>query len=95
MYPSKENNAKSAFYSEMYGRAKTARSASAKVGGSKSKKCSLPSDNLTPAQKARLNGPVITYRMVPGHSDEELARWPEDLRQEYIERFRSEGETTC
>lgn len=34
----------------------TARSASHKKGGSKSKKCTLPSDHLTEAQKRKLNG---------------------------------------
>ena len=41
---------------------------------------------------ARQNGPVIVYKMVPGHSKEELARWPEDLRQEYEERFGKGGD---
>ena len=31
--------------------------------GSRSKRCSLPSDNLTPAQLKRRNGPVLTYNL--------------------------------
>ena len=31
--------------------------------GSRSKRCSLPSDNLTPAQLKRRNGPVSTYKL--------------------------------
>ncbi len=36
----------------------TARSANKRVSGAKSKKCTLPSDYLTAAQKKRLNGEV-------------------------------------
>lgn len=41
----------------------TARSASHKKGGSKSKKCTLPSDHLTEAQKRKLNGPAETVNL--------------------------------
>ena len=51
------------------------------------KKVNLSSDFLTPAQRKRLDGPVITYRMRPGVPAEDLVNWPEDLRKEYIERF--------
>ena len=34
-----------------------------KKGGSKSKKCTLPSDHLTEAQKRKLNGPVTSVNM--------------------------------
>ena len=34
-----------------------------RVCGSKSRKCSLPSDLLTAAQKRKLNGPVERYDM--------------------------------
>ena len=37
-----------------------ARGAFHKKGGSKSRKCTMPSDYLTPAQKQALNGPVTT-----------------------------------
>ncbi len=39
---------------------RTARGAMNKKGGSKSKKCTLPSDYMTPAQKKAMNGPTIT-----------------------------------
>lgn len=41
----------------------TARSANKRVSGAKSKKCTLPSDYLTAAQKKRLNGEVITVNL--------------------------------
>ena len=42
---------------------RTAAGAYHRKGGSKSKKCSLPSDNLTEAQKRKLNGPVTTVNL--------------------------------
>lgn len=56
-----------------------------KKNGSKSKKCSLPSDHLTPAQMRKLNGPVATYsinRPMPWHSFKQM---PVDLQQEHID----------
>ena len=52
--------------------------------GSRSKRCSLPSDNLTPAQLKRRNGPVSTYKL------DEPMRWgdfkamPVDLQKQYL-----------
>ena len=62
-----------------------ARGARHRKGGSKSKKCSLPSDLLTPAQKRALNGPVITVKL------DRPINWPdykalsESLKKEYLE----------
>lgn len=52
--------------------------------GSKSKKCTLPSDYLTAAQKRRLNGPVITYKLDEPMSWESFKAMPEDLQKQYI-----------
>lgn len=68
-------------------RSVTARGARHKRNGSRSKKCTLPSDNLTPAQKKGLNGTVETYSMNAPHTLEELKLWPEDLRHEYMEKI--------
>ena len=45
-------------------RKRTARGAYAKKGGSRSKRCSLPSDYLTEKQRKELNGPVETYDLM-------------------------------
>lgn len=45
-------------------RKRTARGAYAKKGGSRSKRCSLPSDYLTAKQRKELNGPVETYDLI-------------------------------
>ena len=61
-----------------------ARGASHMKHGSKSKKCTLPSDYLTDAQKRRLNGPVSTYKLDEPMSWESFKAMPEDLQKKYI-----------
>ena len=48
------------------------------------KGCSLPSDNLTAAQKRRLNGPVNTYKLDEPMGWESFKAMPEDLQKQYI-----------
>ena len=61
-----------------------ARGASHMKRDSKSKKCTLPSDYLTAAQKRRLNGPVSTYKLDEPMSWESFKAMPEDLQKKYI-----------
>lgn len=61
-----------------------ARGAAHMKRGSKSKKCTLPSDYLTAAQKRRLNGPVSTYKLDEPMSWESFKAMPEDLQKKYI-----------
>lgn len=61
-----------------------ARGASHMKRGSKSKKCTLPSDYLTAAQKRRLNGPVSTYKLDEPMNWESFKAIPEDLQKKYI-----------
>ena len=61
-----------------------ARGASHMKRGSISKKCTLPSDYLTAAQKRRLNGPVSTYKLDEPMSWESFKAMPEDLQKKYI-----------
>ena len=48
------------------------------------KKCTLPSDYLTAAQKRRLNGPVSTYKLDEPMNWESFKAMPEDLQKKYI-----------
>ena len=64
-----------------------ARGASHMKRGNKSKKCTLPSDYLTDAQKRRLNGPVSTYKLDEPMSWESFKAMPEDLQKKYILRL--------
>ena len=61
-----------------------ARGAAHMKRGSKSKKCTLPSDYLTAAQKRRLNGPVSTYKLDEPMNWESFKAMPEDLQKKYI-----------
>lgn len=60
-----------------------------KRGGSKSKKCSLPSDNLTPAQMRALNGEVKAYNLNEPMSWEAFKAMPHDLQLAYIKGLHS------
>lgn len=61
-----------------------ARGAYARRNGSKSKKCSLPSDTLTPAQLKKLSGPVSEYAIHAPMSWEMFCAMPKDLQQEHL-----------
>lgn len=62
-----------------------ARGAYHRKGGSKSKKCSLPSDNLTAAQKRALNGPVTTVKLGQPMTWEGYKTLSDTLKKEYLE----------
>ena len=52
--------------------------------GSRSKGCSLPSDNLTPAQLKRRNGPVSTYKLDEPMKWDDFKAMPVDLQKKYL-----------
>ena len=52
--------------------------------GSRSKRCSLPSDNLTPAQMKRRNGPVSTYKLDEPMKWDDFKAMPVDLQKQYL-----------
>ena len=62
-------------------------SARRRKGGSKSTKCSLPSDNLTEAEKRKLNGPVCTVKMGQPMTWAELKGLPDTLRRPYLQNL--------
>lgn len=77
------------FYDDVKERNAMKSGASHKVNGSKSKRCTLPSDNLTPAQKRKLNGPVKEYELHKAMPWAEFKQLPLDLQQvhlDYIQR---------
>ena len=63
------------------------RGARAKRNGSKSKKCSLPSDTLTHTQWKRRNSEVQTYNISLKHSYEQFKNLPADLQSQYLTRL--------
>ena len=65
-----------------------AHGAFARKRGSKSKKCSLPSDLPTEAQKRKLNGPCDTVKLGEPMTWEEFKALPLSLAKEYIADLR-------
>lgn len=59
-------------------------SAMKRTRGSKSRKCSLPSDNLTEAQKKKLSGPVHEYNLSVPMTWGMFKLMPKDLQEEYL-----------
>lgn len=57
--------------------------------GSKSKFCSLPSDNMTAAEWKRRNGKVKTYNLMAPMDWGEFKSMPHDLQQQYIDTLQS------
>lgn len=69
---------------EVMQKKRIARGAAHMKRGSKSKKCSLPSDHMTPAEWKRRNGPVSTYKLDAPMSWDEFRAMPEDLQCKYL-----------
>ena len=65
-----------------------ARGAAHMKRGSKSKKCSLPSDGMTAAEWKRRNGPVSTYKLDAPMAWDDFCAMPRDLKIQYIENLR-------
>ncbi len=69
---------------------RTGRGAYNRKGGSRSKRCSLPSDNLTEAQKRRMNGEVMSCKLNEPMSWKEFRKLPTDVQALYIIHLRDE-----
>jgi hypothetical protein len=61
-----------------------------RVNGSKSKRCTLPSDNLTPAERNKLNGEVKTYAIHRPMSWEAFKSMPVAHQQEHLDYIQSQ-----
>ena len=64
------------------------RNAIYKKGGSKSKKCSLPSDHMTKAEWKRRNGKVEGYSLNKPLTFKEWSAMPDDIQKEYWVKLR-------
>jgi len=65
-----------------------ARNAIHRKGGSKSKKCSLPSDHMTKAEWKKRNGEVMSYNLDRPIKYSEWRLMPDDLQREYWTKLR-------
>lgn len=73
------------FYSDVAARKQLARQAKHKKNGSKSKKCSLPSDHMTNKQWKERCGKVMSYNLSIPMVWADFKKMPSDLRNQYIE----------
>ena len=78
------SNAEHAFNADVAAKKRIARGAYAKKTHNGKGGCRLPSDNLTPAQKAKLNGPVVSVQIAP-MSWKEFKTLPDSCRKYYLE----------
>lgn len=69
---------------EVLQRKRTASGARHRKNGSKSKKCSLPSDGMTPKQWKERNGEVMEYNLKKPMAWEKFKSLPRDVQQLYI-----------
>lgn len=73
------------FNQDVLERSKMKTGARHKKNGCKSKKCTLPSDHLTPSQKKKLNGEVMTIKMnEPYRNWKQFKKLNMSLQAEYI-----------
>lgn len=78
-------NERYTFVSDLREKKAAARGAYAKKGGSKSKRCRLPSDNLTPAELKRRNSPVESIKLNTPITYAELKKLNPNLQFLYLE----------
>lgn len=79
---------------EVMQKKRIARGAAHMKRGSKSKKCSLPSDHMTQAEWKRRNGPVSTYSLNQPMDWETFKSLPVDIQQSYIDILQSRFNVT-
>lgn len=81
-------SAKYDFYKDVKDKKTLARNAKYKKNGSKSKKCTLPSDYLTRKEREKMNGEVKNFNLKKKYSWSEFTAMPSDIQKEYLERIR-------
>lgn len=85
------------FEYDCYRKKNVAHSAARRKGGSKSKKCSLPSDHMTQKQWNERCGQVMSYNIGRPMAWAEFSQLPKDLKEEYmnnlIEKYNANART--
>ena len=76
-----------AFDSEVRERKRLVSSARHKKNGSKSKRCSLPSDHLTERQWKARSGEIMEYKLSSPVPWAEFKRYPRDIQEMYIQNM--------
>jgi len=80
-------NLEKEYYSEIRDKKRAGVGDFKKKRGSKSRKCTLPSDNMTKKELNKMNGEVKTYNMKKRYSYKELKTFPEDIQKEYLKNL--------
>lgn len=80
---------------EIYLRKQLARQSKYRKRGSKSKKCSLPSDSLTSRELKERNGAILTYNLTKPMTWREFCMLPKDVQETYIKRLQDEFHVTA
>lgn len=80
---------------DVYLKKRIARGYRNKKNGSKSKRCSLGSDNMTQKQWKERNGEVMSYNLSSPMSWDEFKMMPQDLRAAYITRLKEKYSVTA
>lgn len=75
------------FYEEVLERGKVASGARHMKGGSRSKSCHMPTDNMTAAEIRKLSSNVVIYRLGKPMNWETFTAMPADLQTEYIKKL--------
>lgn len=83
------------FNQTSYEAKRLARGAYAKKGGSRSKRCTLPSDKLTERQRKELNGKMATYNLSKPMSWKNFKSLPDDLKVKYIRHLIDDCKGRC
>ena len=78
------NDAEYLFKSDAAEKKRNGRGAFNKKGGSKSKKCTLPGDYLTPAQKKKLSKTIIDVNLREPMTWDEFKALRPDIQKEYL-----------
>lgn len=81
------NEYERAFVSDCREKKQVASSAAHMKRGSRSKACSLPSDTLTVAQRKKLDGECVTYKLDKVYTYAEFKQMPADIQTEYLNRW--------
>jgi hypothetical protein len=80
----------SVFYEEVRRGKELAKGSRHRKNGSKSRKCSLPSDRLTEKQRKKLNGDIMSYQLKQPKTWEQFKAMPVDIQQEFVMCLQSE-----
>lgn len=65
-----------------------ARSARHKKNGSKSKKCTLPSDHMSKKEREAMNGEVKSLKLTEKYTYKEFKAFSDDMKKEYLDNLR-------